>query len=113
LNIRLFNYKEGRKEWPKRIEAVYFLKTMKAFRSAIFIFLTVISFPLRAGDGFCSIRNTSFQATETITFKVMYSLVGDLSAGEVTFSSTLEMLNNKPVYHLVGDGKTYPSTIRF
>ena len=81
---------------------------MKSLRSVFFIFLIVISFPLRAGDGFCGIHNTSFQDTETITFKVMYSLVGDLSAGEVTFSSNLEMLNGKPVYHLTGDGKTYP-----
>ena len=70
--------------------------------------LNVISFPLRAGEGFCGIRNTAFQDTETITFKVMYAVVGThFGAGEVTFSSALEMLNNKPVYHLTGDGKTY------
>ena len=82
---------------------------MRAFRSVFFIVLTVISFPLRAGEGFCGIRNTSFQATEAITFRVMYAVVGaHFGAGEVTFSTTLEMLNNKPVYHLTGEGKTYP-----
>ncbi len=82
---------------------------MRVFRSVFFIVLTVISFPLRAGEGFCGIRNTSFQATEAITFRVMYAVVGaHFGAGEVTFSTTLEMLNNKPVYHLTGEGKTYP-----
>ncbi len=81
---------------------------MKAFRSLFFIALMVISFPLTAGEGFCGIRNTAFQANESITFKVMYAVVGaHFGAGEVTFTSALEMLNNKPVYHLVGDGKTY------
>ncbi|MFM9909377.1 MAG: DUF3108 domain-containing protein [Chitinophagaceae bacterium] len=81
---------------------------MKAFRSLFFIALMVISFPLTAGEGFCGIRNTAFQENESITFKVMYAVVGaHFGAGEVTFTSALEMLNNKPVYHLVGDGKTY------
>jgi hypothetical protein len=82
---------------------------MKPFRSVFFILLSVISFPLQAGDEFCGIRNTSFQASEIITFRVMYSLAGaNIGAGEVVFSTTQEMLNNKPVYHIIGDGKTYP-----
>lgn len=82
---------------------------MKSPRIVIFLFLSIISFPLRAGDGFCGLKNTSFQAGEEITFKVMYAVVGaHIGAGEVTFSTTLEMLYNKPVYHMVGDGKTYP-----
>ena len=81
---------------------------MRKFRSLFFIVLMVISFPLRAGEGFCSIRNTSFQNSESLTFKVMYAVVGaHFGAGEVTFTTNLEMLNNKPVYHLTGEGRTY------
>lgn len=71
--------------------------------------IVLFSLPLRAGDGFCGLRNTAYQAGESITFKVMYAVVGaHIGAGEVTFSTNLEQLNNRPVYHIVGDGKTYP-----
>lgn len=81
---------------------------MKSFKVVLFVLFTIISFPLRAGDGFCGLPNTAFMAGEEITFKVMYAVVGaHFGAGEVTFSNTLEMLGNKPVYHVVGDGKTY------
>lgn len=30
-----------------------------------------------------------------------------MAAGEATFTSSLERLNGKPVYHIVGEGKTY------
>lgn len=81
---------------------------MKAISSIFLLLLTLTVFPQTVGDDFCGIRNTSFSATESITYKVMYSLVTNFGAGEVTFTSSLEMLNNKPVYHVVGDGKTYP-----
>lgn len=56
----------------------------------------------------CGIRNTSFQAGESITFKVFYTVVGAyFGAGEATFNTELEKLNNKPVYHVTGEGKTY------
>src|SRR5688500_13910989 len=70
--------------------------------------LLIISFHLNAGDDFCGIRNTAFRSGETLTFKVYYTLAGVyVSAGEARFSVNLERMNNKPVYHIVGDGKTY------
>src|SRR5690349_15424945 len=70
--------------------------------------LIFLSFPLRAGDEFCGVHNTSFQAGETLTFKVYYTLAGVyVAAGEANFSVNLEKLINKPVYHITGDGKTY------
>lgn len=82
---------------------------MDKFRPLLILILILASFPLKAGDGFCGLRNTSFKENESITFKVMYAVVGaHIGAGEVTFSTTLENFNNKPVYHIVGDGKTYP-----
>lgn len=81
---------------------------MKPIRILIPVLLLLFSLPLKAGEGFCGLRNTAYQAGESITFKVMYAVVGaHFGAGEVTFSNTLETLNNRPVYHMVGDGKTY------
>lgn len=61
-------------------------------------------------DEFCGIRNTAFQAGEQVTFHVYYSVVGAyIHAGTATFTTTLETYANKPVYHVVGDGKTKSS----
>ena len=81
---------------------------MKLYRPLVFLLLIVSSFPLRAGNGFCDVRNSAFHAGEIITYKVFYSLAGaKLGAGEATFRSTVEKFQNKPVYHVVGEGKTY------
>jgi hypothetical protein len=81
---------------------------MKLYRPLVLLLLIVSSFPLRAGNGFCDMRNGSFNAGEIITYKVFYSLAGaKLGAGEATFRSTIETFQNKPVYHIVGEGKTY------
>jgi hypothetical protein len=70
--------------------------------------LIISSFPLRAGNGFCDVRNTSFSAGEVISYKVFYSVIGaKLGAGEATFTSTLENFQGHPVYHVTGEGKTY------
>lgn len=58
--------------------------------------------------GFCGMTNTSFKAGEQITLKVFYALAGaNIGAGEATFTTTLTQFQNKPVYHIVGEGKTY------
>lgn len=81
---------------------------MKAFIAICILLLTALSFPLKAGDEFCGIRNTAFQAGEILTYKVFYTLANVfVGAGEATFSNTLERLNGKEVYHVVGEGKTY------
>jgi hypothetical protein len=69
-----------------------------------------LSIPIKADEDFCGgIRNTAFQAGETLRYKVSYSFakVMNLAAGEATFTTTLERLNGKDVYHVVGEGKTY------
>jgi len=80
---------------------------MKWSRFVVVSILMLLSFPLTAGDDFCGIRNTTFKAGEVITFKVYYTLGVYVSAGEATFRTTLERMNNKPVYHITGEGKTY------
>ncbi|MEI3801911.1 Protein of unknown function [Chitinophaga ginsengisegetis] len=64
--------------------------------------------PVEAQTDFCSIRNSSFNAGESITLKVFYNL-GKMyvGAGEATFNVALERFANRDVYHVVGDGKTY------
>ncbi len=81
---------------------------LKWHKSIAALALILFSIPMKAGDEFCTLRNTAYQTGETITFKVYYTLAGVyVAAGEANFVVTLEKLINKPVYHIVGDGKTY------
>lgn len=58
----------------------------------------------------CAMRNNSFKAGEKITFTVFYNVMGIyVNAGTAIFSNTLEMFQNKPVYHITGVGNTNPS----
>ncbi|HEX4957747.1 MAG TPA: DUF3108 domain-containing protein [Lacibacter sp.] len=58
-------------------------------------------------DEFCGLQNKSWQAGESILFHVYYTLAGIyVYGGDATFSVRNEQLNNKPVYHIVGEGKT-------
>lgn len=59
-------------------------------------------------EDFCGIHNTSFKAGESITFKVYYKLAKVyVGAGQAVFNCKLEKYNNKDVYHVVGDGRTF------
>lgn len=65
-------------------------------------------------DGLCGYRNTAFSADEVVNMKVFYNTLGMyIGAGEATFTTSLERFNGKPVYHLTGDGKTYPTFDNF
>lgn len=56
---------------------------------------------------FCGIRNNAWQSGEAINYHVYYTLAGIyVYGGEADFTVSLEQYNNKPVYHLVGAGKT-------
>jgi hypothetical protein len=80
---------------------------MKLFNSIFILVFMSLSFPLRAGEEFCGVRNKSFLAGETITYKVYYTLAGAfVTGGEAAFSSALEQINGKFVYHVIGVGKT-------
>lgn len=72
--------------------------------------LLLASFALVSANEFCGIKNFSFKASEKITYKVYYHLgMMNVSAGEASFTTSFENYKGKPVYHVVGDGKTYPS----
>ncbi len=76
-------------------------------KSLLGALLLLLCIRLTAGDDFCGIRNTAFLAGETTTFRVYYTLGVFIAAGEASFNVNLEQLNNKPVYHITGDGTTY------
>lgn len=57
---------------------------------------------------FCGIHNTAFKDGEEVNMKVYYTTLGlYVGAGEAKFTTTLERYNGIPVYHCVGEGKTY------
>lgn len=58
-------------------------------------------------DSFCGINNVAFKVDEEVSFTVFYAVAGIyVPAGTATFTSKLESVNNRPVYHVTGEGKT-------
>jgi hypothetical protein len=75
--------------------------------------ILLLAFSNRAETHFqdtCTVKNTAFQVGEKIVLTVYYAVAGIyVNAGTATFTSSLELLNNKPVYHIVGDGRSNAS----
>jgi hypothetical protein len=62
----------------------------------------------QTADDYCGIKNKAFAEGEVVNMTVYYSTMGAyIGAGEATFSTSLERLNGKPVYHVVGLGKSF------
>ena len=81
---------------------------MRLFFLVFVLLLTTLSLPLRAGDEFCGVQNKAFSAGESITYKVFYTLARVyVGAGEATFTTSLEQINGRTVYHVTGSGSTY------
>ncbi len=76
----------------------------KIFYSLLFI---VIISPLMAGDDFCGLHNNAFQAGERIDYTIYYSVIGMyINSGSASFTTTLEKINNRTSYHVIGDGSS-------
>lgn len=86
---------------------------MKLIKLALIPILALMGFSFEARapyQDFCGIRNTTFKAGEKVSYTVFYAVAGIyVNAGVATFTNTLEILNNKPVYHIVGEGNTNSS----
>ncbi len=83
------------------------LKLFAPLALGLFGFATTTNQP---ADTFCGIRNVSFKVDEEVSFTVYYAVAGIyVNAGNATFTSQLETINNRPVYHVTGDGKTNSS----
>ena len=70
--------------------------------------LICISIRLHAdNDDFCGANNTAFQSGENVTYHVYYTLAGVyVMGGEASFTTSIEQLGGRPVYHIIGQGKT-------
>lgn len=81
-------------------------------KKVVITLATVFTLGLSKADneGFCSIRNSCFQQGENISLYVFYTLAGIwVHAGTAKFVTTLEKMNNKPVWHFAGTGETLSS----
>jgi Protein of unknown function (DUF3108) len=81
---------------------------MRLFSTICILVLMGLSLPLKADNDFCGTRNTAFLPGEVLTYKVYYSAAHlfNIVGGEASFSNTLERLNGKDVYHVIGSGST-------
>lgn len=81
---------------------------MKKFLLSVLL-VTVLS-SLSPADEFCGLRNRAFEDGENISFNVFYSVIGlYVNAGSANFTVTLDHVNNRPAYHVVGVGSSNPS----
>jgi hypothetical protein len=82
-------------------------------KKTVIVFLVVLGLswrPVSTATEFCGIRNLAFQQGENITFNVFYSVIGlYVNAGTANFITTLEQVNGRPAYHVVGTGNSNPS----
>ena len=80
---------------------------MKKISILFIMFLQLIA--VEANTDSCHTRNKAFSPNEKVTFDVFYTLAGIwVHAGNVTFTVNPEILNNRPVYHITGEGATLP-----
>jgi hypothetical protein len=76
---------------------------------AFILSLLMVLVSVEANVTSCTLKNNSFKNGEKITFYVFYTLAGIwVHAGNVSFTVNQETLNNKPVYHVTGEGSTNP-----
>jgi len=86
---------------------------MKGIKALSLLAFALMAFTIKAktpNDEFCGINNTAFQAGEEISYTIYYAVAGIyIDAGNATFTNVLEKINNRPVYHVSGVGRTNPS----
>jgi hypothetical protein len=81
---------------------------MRIIKLALILFLMSFSMQSQEGGEFCGVKNSAFQYNESLTYRVYYTLAGVyIGAGEAVFTTGLENINGRTVYHITGDGKTY------
>ncbi len=86
------------------------MKGFKLFAPLLLMLLAFTDKTTPPPDSFCGIRNVSFKVDEEVSFTVYYAVAGIyVNAGNATFTSKLETLNNRPVFHVTGEGKTNSS----
>ena len=84
----------------------------KGIRSILLLLLTVACTGRMAiaQNEFCGLTNKTISNGEKLNFKVYYNLSAVwVAAGEANFTTSLEKLNGRQVFHITGDGVTYKS----
>ncbi|MGB3949358.1 MAG: DUF3108 domain-containing protein, partial [Bacteroidia bacterium] len=77
-------------------------------KKLLIIVIALFSTKLQAQKN-CSVTNHAFQAGEELNYVVNYNWGAIwMTTAEVTFSTKLEELNGKKVFHFEGIGGTYP-----
>lgn len=87
---------------------------MNGMKKLIFAGICILLFSFKThqptNDNQCGMKNNAFKGGEEVSFTVYYAVAGIyVNAGNAVFTTTLETLNNRPVYHIIGDGKTNSS----
>ncbi len=78
---------------------------MKTIATVLILFF---AFTTKAGDEFCGVKNSAFNAGEEVTMRVYYTTLGMyVAAGEAKFTTKLEKFNGRIVYHCIGTGASY------
>lgn len=74
-------------------------------------FLFLLSMlPQRFAAQSCTRANVSTTHGERLDYKIYYTLAGAyIGAGETRFTNQLETLDGQPVWHVMGQGRTFPS----
>ena len=86
------------------------MKMRKRAWGALLLMGSVAYTPAIAQSEFCGLTNKTIHDGEKLNFKVFYNLSAVwVAAGEANFTTKLEKLNGKQVFHITGDGATYKS----
>jgi len=92
------------------------MRALKLSVLSLFAIITMANAPLPAAiktepEQKCGVTNTAFKAGEKVGFVVYYTAAKliNVTAGAGSFTTTLEKLNGRSVYHVVGEGHTLPS----
>lgn len=76
----------------------------------LFLLYLLLTYSGFAQNDFCSTSNKCVKDGERLRFKVYYNLSALwVPTGEAVFTTKDETLNGYPVFHIIGDGKTYTS----
>ncbi|RYD97338.1 MAG: DUF3108 domain-containing protein [Sphingobacteriales bacterium] len=72
--------------------------------------LLLLPFCGKAQTDFCGSENKVIRGGEVVNFTVYYNLSAVwVAAGQASFTTRLETLEGRPVFHVIGAGKTYRS----
>ena len=74
------------------------------------LFLSLIEPPKGRADNFCKIANTTTYDGESVNYTVYYKAAGIyVKAGSASFTTKVEKLNGRPVFHIVSEGRSNSS----